>query len=225
MTNLKLSKRLFTIASFVPNNAVIADIGCDHALLDIYLSKENIIKKSFALDITKGALNQADKNIRLYNAKNIETRLSDGFEKINIKDNVDTVIMSGLGDAKIIAILKEADKKLDKVNNIIIQSNVGVLNIRVYLTNNGYYIDNEKLVKENNIIYTVISFKKGYKKYNNKELMFGPIILNNKNDLFKEEILSIINKNNYIINKLPKKSFVKILKLKIENKKLKKEIK
>lgn len=224
MTNIKLSKRLSVIASFVPNNAVIADIGCDHALLDIYLSKKNIIKKSFALDITKGALNQADKNIKLYNAKNIETRLSDGFEKIDIKDNIDTVIMSGLGDAKIITILKEAEEKLDKVNNIIIQSNVGVSNIRVYLTCNGYYIDNEKLVKENNIIYTVISFKKGRKKYIKKEIEFGPVLLRNKDELFNELIMNRINKNNYVINKLPKNKLIKKISLKINNHKLKKEM-
>lgn len=224
MTNIKLSKRLSVIASVVPENAVIADIGCDHALLDIYLSKKNIIKKSFAIDITKGALNQADKNIRLYNAKNIETRLSDGFEKIDIKDNVDTVIMSGLGDAKIINILKEAEEKLNKVNNIIIQSNVGVSNIRVYLTCNGYYIDNEKLVKENNIIYTVISFKKGYKRYTKKEIEFGPVLLRNKDELFNELIINRINKNNYIINKLPKNKLIKKMFLKINNHKLKKEM-
>lgn len=224
MTNIKLSKRLSVIASLVPENAVIADIGCDHALLDIYLSKKNIIKKSFAIDITKGALNQADKNIKLYNAKNIETRLSDGFEKIDIKDNVDTVIMSGLGDAKIINILKEAEEKLNKVNNIIIQSNVGVSNIRVYLTFNGYYIDNEKLVKENNIIYTVISFKKGYKRYTKKEIEFGPVLLRNKDELFNELIINRINKNNYIINKLPKNKLIKKMFLKINNHKLKKEM-
>lgn len=224
MTNIKLSKRLSVIASLVPNNAVIADIGCDHALLDIYLSKKNIIKKSFAIDITKGALNQADKNIKLYSAKNIETRLSDGFEKIDIKDNVDTVIMSGLGDAKIINILKEAEEKLNKVNNIIIQSNVGVSNIRVYLTCNGYYIDNEKLVKENNIIYTVISFKKGYKSYTKKEIEFGPVLLRNKDELFNELIINRINKNNYIINKLPKNKLIKKMFLKINNHKLKKEM-
>lgn len=224
MTNIKLSKRLSVIASLVPENAVIADIGCDHALLDIYLSKKKIIKKSFAIDITKGALNQADKNIKLYNAKNIETRLSDGFEKIDIKDNVDTVIMSGLGDAKIINILKEAEEKLNKVNNIIIQSNVGVSNIRVYLTCNGYYIDNEKLVKENNIIYTVISFKKGYKRYTKKEKEFGPVLLRNKDELFNELILNRINKNNYIINKLPKNKLIKKMFLKINNHKLKKEM-
>ena len=224
MTNIKLSKRLSVIASLVQNNAVIADIGCDHALLDIYLSKKKIIKKSFAIDITKGALNQADKNIKLYNAKNIETRLSDGFEKIDIKDNVDTVIMSGLGDAKIINILKEAEEKLNKVNNIIIQSNVGVSNIRVYLTCNGYYIDNEKLVKENNIIYTVISFKKGYKSYTKKEIEFGPVLLRNKDELFNELIINRINKNNYIINKLPKNKLIKKMFLKINNHKLKKEM-
>lgn len=224
MTNIKLSKRLSVIASLVPENAVIADIGCDHALLDIYLSKKKIIKKSFAIDITKGALNQADKNIKLYNAKNIETRLSDGFEKIDIKDNVDTVIMSGLGDAKIINILKEAEEKLNKVNNIIIQSNVGVSNIRVYLTCNGYYIDNEKLVKENNIIYTVISFKKGYKRYTKKEKEFGPVLLRNKDELFDELIINRINKNNYIINKLPKNKLIKKMFLKINNHKLKKEM-
>ena len=224
MTNIKLSKRLSIIASLVPENAVIADIGCDHALLDIYLSKKNIIKKSFAIDITKGALKQADKNIKLYNAKNIETRLSDGFEKIDIKDNVDTVIMSGLGDAKIINILKEAEEKLNKVNNIIIQSNVGVSNIRVYLTCNGYYIDNEKLVKENNIIYTVISFKKGYKRYTKKEKEFGPVLLRNKDELFNELIINRINKNNYIINKLTKNKLIKKMFLKINNHKLKKEM-
>lgn len=224
MTNIKLSKRLSVIASLVPENAVIADIGCDHALLDIYLSKKKIIKKSFAIDITKGALSQADKNIKLYNAKNIETRLSDGFEKIDIKDNVDTVIMSGLGDAKIINILKEAEEKLNKVNNIIIQSNVGVSNIRVYLTCNGYYIDNEKLVKENNIIYTVISFKKGYKRYTKKEKEFGPVLLRNKDELFNELIINRINKNNYIINKLPKNKLIKKMFLKINNHKLKKEM-
>jgi tRNA (adenine22-N1)-methyltransferase len=224
VTNIKLSKRLSVIASLVPENAVIADIGCDHALLDIYLSKKNIIKKSFAIDITKGALNQADKNIKLYNAKNIETRLSDGFEKIDIRDNVDTVIMSGLGDAKIINILKEAEEKLNKVNNIIIQSNVGVSNIRVYLTCNGYYIDNEKLVKENNIIYTVISFKKGYKRYTKKEIEFGPVLLRNKDELFNELIINRINKNNYIINKLPKNKLIKKMFLKINNHKLKKEM-
>ena len=132
--------------------------------------------------------------------------------------------MSGLGDAKIISILKEAEEKLDKVNNIIIQSNVGVSNIRKFLTNNNYYIDNEKLVKENNIIYTVIRFKKGYKRYTKKEIEYGPVLLKNKDELFNELIINKISKNNYVINKLPKNKLLKKISLKINNYNLKKEM-
>ena len=132
--------------------------------------------------------------------------------------------MSGLGDAKIISILKEAEEKLDKVNNIIIQSNVGVSNIRKFLTNNNYYIDNEKLVKENDIIYTVISFKKGYKRYTKKEIEYGPVLLKNKDELFNELLINKISKNNYVINKLPKNKLFKKISLKINNYNLKKEM-
>ena len=33
----KISKRLELIASFIPENSKVIDIGCDHGLLDIYL--------------------------------------------------------------------------------------------------------------------------------------------------------------------------------------------
>ena len=72
---IKLSKRLSEIADMINNKNVLLDVGCDHALLDIYLLQNKKIKKAIACDITKGALNQAEKNIKLYNVKNIETRL------------------------------------------------------------------------------------------------------------------------------------------------------
>ena len=41
---IKISKRLKAIADLVPDNCTICDVGCDHALLDIYLyqTKKNI---------------------------------------------------------------------------------------------------------------------------------------------------------------------------------------
>ena len=48
---IKISKRLETISSLVPINSSIIDIGCDHALLDIYLIEKKIAKKAIASDI------------------------------------------------------------------------------------------------------------------------------------------------------------------------------
>ena len=39
---IKISKRLEAISSLVPVNSNIIDIGCDHALLDIYLIQNKI---------------------------------------------------------------------------------------------------------------------------------------------------------------------------------------
>ncbi len=217
MTNIKLSKRLECIADMVDNSSVIADIGCDHALLDIYLSQKKIIKKSIACDITIGALDQAKKNISINNIKNIDTRLGDGLEPINDDDNIDTIVMSGLGDQKIINVLDNNKNKLKSVNSIIIQSNTGIYNIRKYLTSIGYFIENEKLIKERNIIYVVIKFSKGNNKYTKKELMYGPLLLKNKDNLFNELLINKINKNNYVIRKLPSNKIIKKIVLKLRN--------
>ena len=145
---IKLSKRLKVIADMVDNTNVLADIGCDHALLDIYLLNNNIIKKSIACDITEGALKQAKINIKKYNVKNIETRLSDGLNEITYEDKIDTIVMSGLGDYKIINILNNNLEKLKNVSEIIIQSNTGVKNIREYMQSINYNILDEKLIKD-----------------------------------------------------------------------------
>ncbi len=222
---INLSKRLKCIADMVDNDSILADIGCDHALLDIYLLQSKKIKKVVACDITEGALNQARRNVMLNNVKNIDLRLADGLDNIKKEDNINLIVMSGLGDAKIINILEKDKDKLKNVDTIIIQSNVGVDKIRKYLTSVGYFIFDEKLIKERNIIYTVIKFRKGNKKYTKAELKYGPVLLNNKNELFNELLINFIKTNERIINKMPKSKFIKKIKLRLKNKNIKRILK
>lgn len=224
MTSIKLSKRLSLIASMIDEGSLLADIGCDHALLDIYLLNKGIIKKAIACDIAEGSVKQAYKNVLKNKIKNIDIRLSDGLSMISYKDKIDTMVMSGLGDQKIIKIIDRDIDKIKYVNSIIIQSNVGVSNIRKYFTGIGYFIADEKLIKERNIIYTIIKFKKGYKKYNSKQIKFGPILLKNKDNIFNELLSNFIEKNNNIIKQIPKYMIIKKLKLKLINILLKKEM-
>ena len=223
MTKINISKRLLLIANMVDKDSNIIDIGCDHALLDIYLMQNKIIKSSIASDVTIGALNQAKKNISLSNV-NIETRLGDGLKVLNSDDEVDTIIMSGLGMSKIRSILYDDKDKLDNINTIIIQSNNGLKDIRKSVTKLGYYIKDENIVKERNKYYCVIKFSKGKIKYSNKEYKMGPVLLKNKPDIFYDFINNKINKNIFIISHLPKSKFIKKIILTLENKRLKKEV-
>ncbi len=225
MTNLKLSNRLLKIASLVKNHDVIIDVGCDHALLDIYLTKNNIVKKAIATDITNGAINMALKNVSYYDCLNVDVRLGDGLDTLKKEDKVSLIIMSGLGNQKIVSILNNNKEKICNVNELIIQSNTGYYELRKEVVKLGYFIEDEVLIKENNIIYVIIKFKKGKRRYSNKQLYFGPILLKNKDTLFKELISKDINKNKLILDNLPSKKVLKRLELNLKIKKLKKEIK
>lgn len=211
-----LSNRLKEIASFIPDNVKMVDIGCDHALLDIYLYKNRKNIKIIASDINENALEQAKKNIKKYKLdKFIETRLSNGLDNIN-SNEIDTIVISGMGSHTIVGILRMNQKKLINVDNIIIQSNNHIDFLRERIIELNYYIDSEKLVKDNNIIYTIISFKKGKKRYNKKEIFFGPYLLNENSNLFKEKNKQDLEKLEYLYKIIPKSHILH--RIKIRNK-------
>lgn len=222
---INLSKRLSVIADMITDSNIVNDIGCDHALLDIYLLQSKKVKKVVASDITPGALNQAKSNVKKYDVKEIDLRLGNGLNTINDNDKVDTVVLSGLGNIKINNILNENKKLLNNINTIIIQSNTMPDMIRSEVIKLGYKIDDERLVLENNIIYEIIKFTKGFKKYSKKEIYYGPILLKNKSELFCKKINKEIEKQENILNRLPKNKRLEKLKIKRFIRKLKKEIK
>ena len=212
MNNLSL--RLKEIANYIPDNIKMVDIGCDHALLDIYLYKNRKNISIIASDVNENALNQAKANIKKYKLDNcIETRISNGLDNIN-KDEIDTIVISGMGAHTIVGILHMNLNKLTNVENIIVQSNNHIDFLRKRITELNYYIDSEKLVKDNNIIYTIISFKKGKKRYNKKELYFGPYLLKENSDLFKEKNKQDLEKLIYLESVIPRNHHLHRLKIK-----------
>lgn len=225
MTNLRLSKRLKAISDFVDDGEIIMDVGCDHALLDIYLEKTGRIKKAIASDVNQNALNQALKNTKFYKTKKIELRLSDGLDALRKEDNVTQIVISGLGDKKITEVLSKNLDKLKNVKTIIIQPNTNPWKVRLYLSKQGYMVKDEVLVEEKDIIYTIIKFIKKRKKYRKKQLYFGPVLLKNKDVTFNKNLSNMINNNKVILSKLPRKKMIKRLSLKLLNKVLKKEMK
>ncbi|MDD2203555.1 MAG: class I SAM-dependent methyltransferase [Bacilli bacterium] len=222
---IKLSKRLKTIANYVNSNARIVDIGCDHALLDIYLVSNNPNIKAIAVDVKEGALSQARKNIVKYKVQEaIDLRLGDGLDVIE-KSEINTVIISGLGCPKILEILTNNKDKLTNVDDLILQSNTDYFSLRKQVCALGYYIAAEELIKENNIIYVIINFKKGTKKYKSKDYLFGPFLRQERSKLYIELINYELQKKEILYLQIPRKYVLKRQKLRIEILKLKNELK
>lgn len=215
MTNI--SERLISIANYIESKDKIIDIGCDHALLDIYLVKNKNIKKIIASDIVEDAIVSARKTVEKYNlSNNIDLRCGNGLNVLNNNDVIDTIVMSGLGYNKIINILKDGNNKLNNINTIIVQSNTFPQKIRKYIVSIGYYIVDEKIIKENNIFYTIIFFKKGRKIYSNFNIRCGPILLKNKEKIYKDYIDLEIKTCKLLLKSIPNKYIVRRIKILIE---------
>lgn len=218
---IKLSNRLESLIKYISKEDSLIDVGCDHALLGIYLQKNKLVKKVISSDVIETAIKGAKENSIKYN-ENIDIRLGSGLDVITKDDKIDTILISGMGYFKIREILNKAD--LNNINKIIIQTNSKDYEIRKYINSLNYFIKEESIIKEKNIFYTNIVFVKGKRKYSNKELILGPHLIKNKDKLFYEYIKNSINQNNLILRSIPKTYIILRLKKKIYIKMLKKEI-
>ena len=136
---MKINARLKKIGDLVEANSVCLDVGCDHALLDIYLVKQKKNIKAIASDIAEGPLEQAKNNIKRERLDGeIEVRLGSGLNTYS--DDIDTVIISGMGGRNIIGICKENPKVLKKIKTLILSPNNYQEDVKRYLCKNGFYI-------------------------------------------------------------------------------------
>ncbi len=175
-----ISKRLLTIASLVDNDAIVADIGSDHALLPIYLVKEKIIKKAYAIDNKEGPLQAAIENISEHNVEqSIETRLASGLS--NLAEDVDTAIIAGMGYKTISAIINNDLEIAKRLNNIIIQCNNHISDLRIFLYDNQFKIIEEKIININDITYFILKIQYSQKGNNHKHSLLSNYLLSENN--------------------------------------------
>ena len=96
MKEIQISRRLQSVAFFVQEGKVLADVGCDHGYIPIYLLQKKKIKKAIAMDINQGPLMRAKEHIQEWGLENyIDTRLSDGVGALK-PDEVQSVVIAGI---------------------------------------------------------------------------------------------------------------------------------
>lgn len=150
-----LSDRLRACCNFVPRGCRIADIGCDHGYLSIYLLKENIVSSVIASDINEQPLNSAIQNAEKYGVRDrISFYLSDGVRAI--PQEFDCMICAGMGADTMISILDAAPWLKSRKYTLVLQCQSKTPFLRRYLSDNGYRIYEEAVLRDGKFLYTVM---------------------------------------------------------------------
>lgn len=177
---LPLSNRLLACAGFVAKGERVADIGCDHGYLSIYLLKNGIAKSVIASDVAEGPLQSAMRNARKFGVQeNITFHLSDGVR--NIPRDFDTLVCAGMGGDTMIHILEAAPWLKNDQYRLILQCQSKTPMLRRFLSENGWRIYEETVLRDGKFLYTVMEagYRPEYPKLTVGEWYFPPALMEN----------------------------------------------
>jgi dinuclear metal center YbgI/SA1388 family protein len=164
---IRLDERLSAIVSCVEPGAHVADIGCDHGKVIVWLLERGIAARGIAADISEPSLAKARLLAQKYNVQDkIDFVRADGFP---VGSPADTVIIAGLGAAEIIKILTGTPEGA----RLILCPHRHPFELRRYLIDNNFYISKDYIIKSKDKYYSIIVAKKGEKPYNGKWIYLG----------------------------------------------------
>lgn len=185
MNGKNLSPRLKKVSNLVPSGVRLADIGSDHAYLPINLVLNKRINFAVAGEVAEGPFLNSKSEIKKSGlSKSIIARLGNGLEVIQNKDHLDAISIAGMGGILISNILEAGIEKLSDINYLILQPNVGELELRNWLQKNRFKIVEEYIVAEDFHVYEMLLAVPGEMELTTSELKFGPILMRERSDLF-----------------------------------------
>ena len=170
-----MNLRLNTLAKMVDPGSRVADIGTDHAYLPIELVKNGKIDYAIASDVAEGPLENAKNDIAAAGlTEQIETRLGSGLETVTHADQIDTVVIAGMGGKLMTDILDRAWSKDAQFKTLVLEPNIGEAGVRNWLMMHNYKIISEKLIAEAGHTYELIKASLTEEKHEmtEKEIFF-----------------------------------------------------
>ena len=203
--SIKLDERLSACAEFVREDAILADVGTDHAYLPTALILEGKIKKALACDVNEKPLKSASATVKENKIQDsVALRLCDGLCGIK-SDEFSDLVIAGMGGELIINILSACSYIKDKRYNLVLQPMSKAYDLRVWLCQNGFEILDEKVAVQNKKIYTVINAQFNGKKQAEDESFYHFGKLKDKDDekskMYVEKIkTSLIKRANGILS-------------------------
>lgn len=188
-----LNKRLSLCAEMVRKGSRIADIGTDHAYLPVWLVRAGFASFALACDIKAEPLAQGELTIKKYHAEAlIQTRLCDGLNAVN-PNEVDDIIIAGMGGETIVHILSGADWIKDESKQLILQPMSKHELVIDYLYKNGFELKEHNCIACDGKIYTAFSAIYCGKEVVPNEVFTYTGLLNAEDESHRKFLSSVVN--------------------------------
>ena len=187
MRELQISRRLKAVAALVSPGLVLADVGCDHGYIPIYLIQKGQIPRAIAMDINQGPLLRAREHIREWGLEAyIETRLSDGLKALE-PGEAQCLVIAGMGGPLMERILTQGAPVLKDMKELILQPQSEIGHFRQFLAENGYRIIEEDMVEEEKKYYPMMKAVQGSMNYTKKaEYLYGKKLLEKRHPVLRQ---------------------------------------
>lgn len=177
-----LSYRLNEIVKLCGKAKRVADVGCDHGKVLAELAK-NKAEFLVATDISEPSVKKAEQLLTQLNFKNFSVRVGDGCQTLTNNDNLDVIVIAGMGGMEIIEILTAAQIEL---KTLVLQPQNNVIKLREFLTENNFYIHTDKVVEDKGKFYNILKVVKTNERQglSTRQLIYGKTNLREHNPHF-----------------------------------------
>ena len=202
-----ISKRLETVASFVPQGAVLLDVGSDHAYLPIELVEKGHIERAIAGEVVEGPYQSAIKNVKEHDlVEKIQVRLANGLSAFEESDQVSVITIAGMGGRLIASILEEGLDKLANVERLILQPNNREDDLRLWLQDHDFQIVAECMLEEAGKFYEILVVEAGQMKLSASDVRFGPFLSKEVSPVFVQKWQKEAEKLEFALGQIPEKN-------------------
>lgn len=202
-----ISKRLELVASFVPQGAILLDVGSDHAYLPIQLVERGQIKSAIAGEVVEGPYQSAVKNVEAHGLKEkIQVRLANGLAAFEEADQVSVITIAGMGGRLIARILEEGLGKLANVERLILQPNNREDDLRIWLQDHGFQIVAESILEEAGKFYEFLVVEVGEMELSARDTRFGPFLSREISPVFVQKWQKEAEKLEFALGQIPEKN-------------------
>ncbi len=202
-----ISKRLELVASFVPQESVLLDVGSDHAYLPIELVERGQIERAIAGEVVVGPYQSALKNVEAHGLEEkIQVRLANGLAAFEEEDQVSVITIAGMGGRLIATILEEGLDKLASVERLILQPNNREDDLRIWLQDHGFQIVAESILEEAGKFYEILVVEAGQMKLSASDVRFGPFLSKEVSPVFVQKWQKEATKLGFALSQIPEKN-------------------